>query len=50
MQYFSAQILRPHQIKIHPVLEVYLMMLGARGSIVVKTLCYKLESQGFKTR
>jgi hypothetical protein len=28
----------------------YLMELGARGSVVVKALCYKPEGRGFDSR
>jgi hypothetical protein len=27
-----------------------LLVLGARGSVVVKALCYKPEGRGFETR
>jgi hypothetical protein len=27
-----------------------LIILEARGSVVIKALCYKLEGRGFKTR
>jgi hypothetical protein len=30
--------------------ETYYSLLGARGSVVVKALCYKPEGRGFNTR
>jgi hypothetical protein len=35
--------LRPHAGNVHP-------QFGARGSVVVKELCYELEGRGFETR
>jgi hypothetical protein len=29
---------------------LYVYMMGARGSVVVKALCYKAEGCGFETR
>jgi hypothetical protein len=31
-------------------LVIYLELLGARGSVVVKALCYKMEDRGFDSR
>jgi hypothetical protein len=30
--------------------EIYSKIFGARGSVVVKALCYKPEGRGFDTR
>jgi hypothetical protein len=32
------------------IVKVYIVHLGARGSVVVKTLCYKPEGRGFEAR
>jgi hypothetical protein len=32
------------------IISYYYFLLGARGSVVVKALCYKPEGRGFKTR
>jgi hypothetical protein len=30
--------------------QFYILVLGARSSVVVKALCYKPEGRGFETR
>jgi hypothetical protein len=35
---------------VHVVYREVLAMNGARGSVVVKALCYKQEGRGFDTR
>jgi hypothetical protein len=39
-------------LTIIPTSKIYLLHvnIGARGSVVVKTLCYKLEGHRFETR
>jgi hypothetical protein len=38
------------EIAVHIYCNVYQVGKGARGSVVVKALCYKPEGRGFETR
>jgi hypothetical protein len=41
---------RYHSRVVDTLIEHFTFGEGARGSVVVKALCYKLEGRGFDTR
>jgi hypothetical protein len=45
----NVQYILPVPVSIFLVFFATILILGARGSIVVKALCYKLEGRGFDT-
>jgi hypothetical protein len=47
---FSLHIILFAKIPLFLCYSFYILLFGARGSVVVKSLCYKPEGRGFDTR
>jgi hypothetical protein len=49
----SHQAVKEHQVRADNfkiIIIIITIIMGARGSVVVKALCYKPEGRGFETR